>query len=211
MIPDAPVQLRRVLKLGQGPRWRIPVLLGLGLGVLGGAGILLLSKELKTMHPPGETGYTLGHFFGPPNLHNKVATWKAYWDLDTHSHSTSPLLLGALIMSLDFILFIPGYVFAALAVLGQALTRWRWKHTFMIAALLILVVAVLDVIENSIMLYLVAHYWNRGQRGPLDVALGWITKVKWTFAILVSLVAVPALLLMFAQLLWGRPRARRDG
>ena len=194
-------RLRGVLRLGQGPRWGISLLFGLVLMVVGATGIIVLGIDLKTMHPPGQPGYTLAHFYGPPDLDVKVDNWSDYWeDLADQTPSSSPLAIAMLTWIVDFTVFIPGYLLAALTVFGQSLKRskagHRLKIIFLIATLLILIVTVLDLSENFISLYLVSAYWSEPGRqpGPLDVVLQWITGTKWTLVAAVFLAAVCALL-----------------
>jgi hypothetical protein len=189
-----------VMRIGQGPRWWMPFVVGLILMVSGAIAIIAMALDLKAMHPPGQPGHTGSYFYAPPQLDEKVATWKAYWEpVDGGVHAgSSPLAILVLTLILDFAIFIPGYVLATVSLLGHKYKRTdspRLHATIRSAALFILLVAVLDLTENFIILYLVGGYWSEPgrQTGPLDVALHWITGAKWT--LVAAVVGVVVLLL----------------
>ncbi|MGH2555265.1 MAG: hypothetical protein ACRDHO_06070, partial [Actinomycetota bacterium] len=115
----------------------------------------------------------------------------------TQARYVSPLWLATLFMILDFALFIPAYIVATVLVMARnhhalssdwpRLSGWARR-----TAPLILVVAALDIIENSLTLLLVHDYWNQvgRARGWMDSALGMVASLKWVLGLFVILVVL---------------------
>lgn len=172
--------------------------------VVGGALLSSLGRHLGAMHLPGAGAMGLDQLAGPAHLDAVTRTWRQWFAANDDAGFRSPHALAGLWLTIDTFLLVPGYTVGALFVLLREhehtpVRRPALLPTLRWTAMLAIVLAVADVVENGLSWYLIDQYWTlpRSQPGLLDNLLAGVASLKWLAGIGV---AVPVLVVLFSGL-----------
>lgn len=136
------------------PYWWVFVAAGLVLLAVSGAAMSSLGNQLGFMHLPGKEGFRV-QGFSLSHLKDAVDAWRGYTPTANSLHLATPRGVAVTWAAVDLFLFIPGYALAGATLLWRGAERrskTRLGPLLRGAALLLVAVVVLDVVENTLTL-----------------------------------------------------------